>query len=134
MSIIIFLEENVREPGGLYGNIEYIRFSRENPQASFDKLLQMLLSLSPKEPVGSTANAEPPPSEKTRLAEEAPTGLDPKPDWDSEQYERAIARAIFQGDEVTLNRIAEAFHALSCCRFSGRLVKLIPPCVRTQQG
>ena len=23
---------------------------------------------------------------------------------------------------------------LSCCRFSGRLVKLIPPCVRTQQG
>jgi hypothetical protein len=23
---------------------------------------------------------------------------------------------------------------LSCCRFSGRLVKLIPPCARTQQG
>jgi hypothetical protein len=23
---------------------------------------------------------------------------------------------------------------LSCCRFDGRLVKLIPPCVRTQQG
>jgi hypothetical protein len=53
MSIIIFLEENVREPGGLYGNIEYIPFSRTNPQASFDKLLQMLLSLSPKEPVSS---------------------------------------------------------------------------------
>jgi two-component sensor histidine kinase len=23
---------------------------------------------------------------------------------------------------------------LSCCRFDGRLVKLIPPCARTQQG
>ena len=48
MSIVIFLEEGVREPGGLYGSIEYIPFSRVNPQASFDKLLQMLLSLSPE--------------------------------------------------------------------------------------
>jgi hypothetical protein len=30
--------------------------------------------------------------------------------------------------------ILRGYEALSCCRFDGRLVKLIPPCARTQQG
>ena len=42
MKVIIFLEDGVRKPGGLFGDIEYIPFSRTNPHASFDKLLQML--------------------------------------------------------------------------------------------
>src|SRR5580704_14383987 len=37
MSIVIFLEDGVREPGGLYGNMEYIRFTRERPKDCFDK-------------------------------------------------------------------------------------------------
>lgn len=37
--------------------------------------------------------------------------------------------------DMDLNKgcVAEMRH-LSCCRFSGRLVKLIPPYVRTQLG
>ncbi len=31
-------------------------------------------------------------------------------------------------------RAVISYFELSCCRFDGRLVKLIPPCVRTQQG
>jgi tetratricopeptide (TPR) repeat protein len=109
MSVIIFLEEGVREPGGLYGNIEYIPFSRANPQASFDKLLQMLTSLSPKEPVGSTANAESPPSEKAKLTEAQSSDLVPKPDWSADQYNSAMVSVVLQEDAVALDRISEAF-------------------------
>ena len=111
MSIIIFLEENVREPGGLYGNIEYIPFSRANPQASFDKLLQMLLSLSPKAPMGATADIELPLSEKTKLAEAAPLDLEPKPDWSKDQYDSAMVRAVVQDDVAAVDGITEAFRA-----------------------
>jgi tetratricopeptide (TPR) repeat protein len=111
MSIVIFLEDGVREPGGLYGNIEYIPFSRTNPQASFDKLLQMLLSLSPKEPPGSTADVETPPSEKKRLADAAPPDFEPKPDWTEERYESAMVRVIVQEDAAALERITETFLA-----------------------
>jgi hypothetical protein len=109
MSIVIFLEENVRELGGLYSNIEYIPFSRTNPQASFDKLLQMLTSLSPKEPVGSTADAEPLPSEKAKLAEAAPLDLEPRPDWSEDQYNSAMVSVVMQENTAALDRITEAF-------------------------
>jgi tetratricopeptide (TPR) repeat protein len=111
MSIVIFLEDDVREPGGLYGNIEYIRFSRAYPQASFDKLLQMLLSLSPKEPAGATAEAEPRPSEKNSLAETAPPDLDPRPEWTRDRYEGAMVGVIAQENGTALDRITEAFRA-----------------------
>jgi hypothetical protein len=37
MRIILFLEEGVRPPGGLYGNMEFIPFLRDRPRDSFDK-------------------------------------------------------------------------------------------------
>jgi hypothetical protein len=58
MSVIIFLEDGVRKPGGLFGEIEYIGFSRSNPHASFDKLLQMLVSLTPRETSGPAAEVK----------------------------------------------------------------------------
>jgi len=96
---------------GLYGNIEYIPFSRANPQASFDKLLQMLVSLSPKEPVGSTGDVEPSPSERKELAEAAPLDLDPRPDWNHDRYNSAMVSVVLKEDVAALERITEAFRA-----------------------
>jgi hypothetical protein len=111
MSIIIFLEEHVREPGGLYGNIEYIPFSRANPQASFDKLLQMLLSVSPKEPIASTADAEPALSEEKKLAEDAGIDLEPTPEWTKDQYHSAMVRVVIDGNKDALERISSSYRA-----------------------
>ena len=127
MSIVIFLEEGVREPGGLYGSIEYIPFSRVNPQASFDKLLQMLLSLSPKESAGSTADAETPPPEKSRLAEEESPDLEPKPDWTEERYRSAMVTVVLRDDAIALEQITETFlaskHSTGCgaAEWEGRI-------------
>jgi tetratricopeptide (TPR) repeat protein len=112
MSIVIFLEDGVREPGGLYGNIEYIPFSRANPQASFDKLLQMLLSLSPKEPTGSTADSETAAPEKNRrLAEAESPDLEPKADWTEDRYQSAMVTVVLRDDAIALERITDAFLA-----------------------
>ena len=46
MRIIILLEEGVRVPGGLQGDIEYITFTRQRPEASFNRILEMLESLT----------------------------------------------------------------------------------------
>lgn len=39
ISVIILLEEGVRRPGGLQGDVEYISFSRENPNGCFGKFM-----------------------------------------------------------------------------------------------
>lgn len=110
MKLIIFLEEGVRDPGGLYGNLEYISFSRNHPNDSFDKLLQMLSSLSPIE--GSSLQAEPKPS----ASEEKPTSvhpdiLEPRPSWAQDDYDTAIFHAIWGDEKEALEKINQAYEA-----------------------
>src|SRR5713101_536165 len=95
MKVIIFLEEGVRRPGGLFGDIEYIPFSRANPHASFDKLLQMLGTLAPKETmVTSVADAKSSISDKSKETEEPEENIEPQPDWDQARYDSAAFHAI----------------------------------------
>jgi hypothetical protein len=126
MSIILFLEDGMREPGGLYGDIEYIPFSRQNPQASFDKMLQMLLSLSPRDLGAATTSVEPPPTEKEVIAE-ASADLEPTPDWTKKRYNEAMTRAVIDGNNDALERISASFHAskhsqeLGAAEWEGRI-------------
>jgi tetratricopeptide (TPR) repeat protein len=71
----------------------------------------MLLSLSPREAPGSTADAEPPPSEEEKLTEAAPLDLEPRPDWTEERYNSAMVRVVAEEDAAALERITEAFRA-----------------------
>jgi hypothetical protein len=94
MKVIIFLEHGVREPGGLFGDIEYIPFSRKNPHASFDKLLQMLGTLVPKElVVTSVADAKSATSDKSNETEEPEKNWEPQSDWDQAKYDKAAYRS-----------------------------------------
>jgi len=95
MKVIIFLEDGVRKPGGLFGDIEYIPFSRANPHASFDKLLQMLGTLTPKEAVvASVIDAKSATSDKLKDTEESELNQEPQSDWDQVRYDRAAFHAI----------------------------------------
>jgi hypothetical protein len=48
MSIVVLLEDGVRKPGGLQGDLEYIPFKRESPELCLDKVVSMLRTLSPR--------------------------------------------------------------------------------------
>jgi len=112
MSLIVFLEEGVRPPGGLYGNLEYIPFSRSNPHASFDKFLQMLVSLTPKEASGTEADSKADVVEKkSDVVEPAGDDWEPGADWTQEKYEEAMVRMLMDGDKDGLDVISAAFKA-----------------------
>lgn len=112
MSVIIFLEEEVREPGGLHGDIEYIRFSRFTPHASFDKFLQMLVSLTPKEQGGAEAETKGSAQTNTpEVTEPAGNDWEPAADWTEEKYESAMVRMIVDKNDLGLDTVSIAFRA-----------------------
>ena len=119
MKVILLLENGVRSPGGLFGDVECIPFSRENPQASFTKLQQML-SAPPKElGVQAVAESIPTTSNKASEAEEPTEDWEPRPDWDQSRYNRAAFRAI------VVNRDADAFAAVDSAYRKSPLAKEI---------
>jgi len=109
MSVIIFLEDGVRAPGGLYGNTEYISFSRDNPQRSFDKLLQMLVALSPADVSGVIEEIKAPPSDKPEQKPADEDLKEPDTDWTQSDYDDAIFWAIYRDDDQRFGRIDSYF-------------------------
>lgn len=110
MSLIILIEEGVRPPGGLYGNLEYIQFSRANPHACFDKILQMLVSLNPKD----TTDLEVAYKEKDIESDVSEPKADdndvvPQADWTKNKYQSAVFRMIIGGNQSAADKITEAF-------------------------
>jgi hypothetical protein len=61
LDIILLIEDGIRSPGGVQGSLEYISFRRESPEAAFEKLLQMIASLSSKD--ATSAETTPVPSD-----------------------------------------------------------------------
>lgn len=110
MGLIIFLEDGVRRPGGLYGDLEYISFSREHPQDSFGRLLQMLASISPIE-VSLAAEAQPSVSEDKPKSDASTPQEDPKPDWTIDDYEQALVDGILRDDGARLAKLNQSFAA-----------------------
>jgi hypothetical protein len=106
MNIILLRENGVRNPGGLQGDLEYIPFDRSNPQASFPKLMQMISTLSPKDPSVSISATESTTADKT-VAEANPFDENPTPDWNRGRYEMSMFRMIFMDDEPGIKRIDE---------------------------
>src|SRR5581483_5435465 len=109
MEIVLLIEEGVREPGGLQGNVEYISFPRNNPQKAFGKILEMIHALSPTQ--ATSPSASEPPSSGSNLEPPVSGGFDltPKPDWTLEQYSRAAFEAIATEQEDTLASLSGAF-------------------------
>ena len=109
MSVILLVENGVRKPGGLQGSLEYIPFSRETPEASFDTLLGMIAALVPRtRPAlgNEAAVAAQPVAESTPTRSNEPDWAVPKPEWAIKDYELAMFYAIFSKDvekQVVLN-------------------------------
>jgi len=110
MKVIVFLEEGLRTPGGLIGDIEYIPFSRSNLLPSFEKLLQMLGSLSPKTTPSAALVETAAAPEEQKGAQGTPDHLEPKDDWDQEKYDSAVFRAIaFRQSKEVVEKLDSAY-------------------------
>jgi tetratricopeptide (TPR) repeat protein len=113
MDLILLVEEGVRAPGGLQGDIEYIPFNREAPERSFGKLLQMLAALSPKAThpavLGSTSQAVPPDRTPPGDPQADVSTLTPSPDWTRDDCEYALIKAIFGGNTAAETAIEQHF-------------------------
>lgn len=112
MDLMFLLEEGLRPPGGLQGNLEYITFTRESPEKSFNKILEMIRSLIPKAGMVKAESAEvyTIAKEKQPLTEEkGEEWLQPKEDWRRRNYEFALLHMIGTGDKAGEQKIIEAY-------------------------
>ncbi len=85
MDIIIILEEGLKRPGGLQGDIEHIPFKRKSPSESFTKILEMILSLKPK-PIDQETGLVKQQEEEEVDRHESADPLNPSDDWTYKEY------------------------------------------------
>lgn len=116
LKLILLIEDGLRLPGGLQGNIEYITFFRDAPEKSFEKITRMITALSPRLTVSTTdaSQEESTTSEEMNSVERAPIGSEwtiPKQDWTKEQYEFAYRYLILTDKESDASLISNAYLA-----------------------
>lgn len=111
LSLILLVEDGVRIPGGLQGNMEYVPFDREFPEKCCGKLIEMLTALSPRAPV-QTLSADTQALQDKRDEPETPPDRawkTPQPDWGRMQYEIACMRMIATEDFEGADTIDAAY-------------------------
>ena len=114
LDLILLVEEGLRPPGGLQGNVEYITFNRDAPEKSFGKILEMIRALAPKVAQAGAATSDVPPKEQETeppLSEQEPDWASPKPDWSFDDYKRAMFRSIVLDSPENAAKIDAAYLA-----------------------
>lgn len=115
MRMILLVEKNLRRPGGIQGDLEYIPFDRNQPEESFTKILEMIKALLPTKP------AEYPMVRTQTLAPSAEVispvetstaaqSLDFEK-WTRDEYDKAILMAIASENEAREREVMDAFAA-----------------------
>ena len=111
MAPILLVEEGLRQPGGLQGDLEYIPFDRNSPEKCFNKILEMITALITKlvaqtAPAESVQKAE---KEEKPEKEETLDWLDPKEEWTRRHFEIALMRAIVMENGDAEQKIYQAY-------------------------
>lgn len=115
LNVILLIEEGVRDPGGLQGDIEYIPFNRTAPERSYGKILEMLSAISP--PIASnlpatmadTKSVEPAPPDAVPVERSGMVPAKPDASWTKETYERAAFKAILNGNDAYLSDLTGSY-------------------------
>jgi tetratricopeptide (TPR) repeat protein len=104
LPVVLLVEDGVRSPGGLQGNLEYIVFTRDAPEKAFPKLLEMIGTLSPR--TDALQEAE-------RPGEPPLDGAwtNPSPAWSRRNYDFAFMHFVAMADEPSAKSISDSFLA-----------------------
>jgi tetratricopeptide (TPR) repeat protein len=110
LELILLVENGVRKPGGLQGDIEYIPFDRTYPEKSFGKLLEMITALTPRVTSLSGASSESGEASSKEKVEQPNTDfLVPKPEWKRQNYEFAFLHAVADENDADKEAINSAY-------------------------
>lgn len=109
MKMILLLEDGCRRPGGLQGDVEFIAFSRTNPEASFGKLLDMIRAVSPVPLLGEQGTEAPPSDVPESPPEDNTDDNLPNDSWDRNQFEYAYLMAIFSRNDERIKLVKESY-------------------------
>lgn len=119
MRVLILLENGVRRPGGLQGDLEYIEFEREHPEKSFSKILEMVQSLignigrttvdeKDEIPIGKPSDDEPSETPDQRLSMEHDWEV-PNSNWTVADYKFAYFRMVLSDNINGIIKLDESF-------------------------
>jgi tetratricopeptide (TPR) repeat protein len=113
MDLILLVENGLRKPGGLQGNMEYIAFERQSPEKAFGKVLEMIRSLIPKaKPVTKIeAEVRTAPEDKSEPPSQEMDWLKPQPDWMRDRFQLALSHSILLEDEDNEQTINQMYLA-----------------------
>ena len=112
MDLILLLENGVRPPGGLQGNLEYIPFDRNAAERSFGKILEMIQALMPKIKLVQSGEAETtgaPPDVVEDENKKSFEKLQPKPEWQRPDYEHALLDSMLVGKDEDTKLINDTY-------------------------
>ncbi len=114
LEIILLKEVGLRNDTGLESDIEYIEFDRAAPEKSFNKILEMLIALSPKNLTiggGVTTDVKPEmdDEQKASTQDNNTDWKTPKSEWSHDEYETAFVRMLIDKDEIAAENISTAY-------------------------
>lgn len=112
MHIILLKEKNLRDPGGIQGDLEYITFERDRPEASFNSILEMIQSLMPRireQAVGRADRPETQELDRVGARSEAQTTPRIQKDWQADDFNKALFRAIALDENKYETEVYETF-------------------------
>ena len=116
MDIILLVEEGIRSPGALQGNLEYISLNRDAPERSFDSLLAMLAILTPRPTDGAVAAVPPSSSEPAKSTDHSEHDwITPKPEWNRDDFEFAMMHCVATNSDQAKEVVDKAFLASKAC-------------------
>ena len=113
LDLILLVENDVRVPGGLQSNLEYIPFDRNAPERSFGKIVEMISAISPgpssPSAASSHARSMPAAEERGRETPEDDSWKTPQPGWKRRDYELAFWRMTLSKDASGIAIIDQAY-------------------------
>lgn len=115
LNVILLLEQGVKAPGALQGNLEYITFDRDAPERCFGKILEMISALSPKgdlvtitKPASKAMTSELKDVDSTQTQEDFTIV---KPDWSRSDFEWAYWNSVITDKKEQSKTISDSYLA-----------------------
>lgn len=112
MRLVLLVEQGVRTPGGLQGDIEYIPFRQDAPEKCFGQILEMNQAMLPDAPAivaEATRDQSALDEEVEKPDEKSGRFPEPQDDWDRDKYEQVYLSAVASEDDSAAIKISDAF-------------------------
>lgn len=110
MKIILLKEDTVRVPGGIQGDLEYIDFSRNNPEKCFNKINEVLSGITFKQKESLTTGAATSQTqEKESNKKQSIKSTNNTNEWELEDFENAIINAMVNKNNENEEKIKGSF-------------------------